>query len=274
MVPTWTYGNWSDCSVTCGTGTQTRTHQCVYTDGTSVTGQCSGDPLVEQNCIQQECPTWTYGNWSDCSVTCGTGTQTRTRQCVNTDGTEANGLCSGDPSVEQNCIQQECPTWTYGNWSDCSVTCGTGTQSRTHQCAYTVGTFADGLCSGDPLVEQNCIQQECPTWTYGNWSGCSVTCGTGTQTRTYQCVHTDGTDPVGQCSGDPLVEQNCIQQECPTWTYGNWSDCSVTCGTGRQSRTHQCVHTDGTFANGLCSGDPLVEQICTQQECTNYSSVV
>ena len=48
-------------------------------------------------------------------------------------------------------------------------------------------------------------------WT--EWSGCSVTCATGTQERTRECVGmAHGGDP---CDGSSLQNRTCFPKECP-----------------------------------------------------------
>lgn len=55
----------------------------------------------------QFCPTWsTWGNFTECSVTCGGGLRTHTRVCVN--GEIGDFGCSGPSSEEEYCEGQVC----------------------------------------------------------------------------------------------------------------------------------------------------------------------
>ena len=50
---------------------------------------------------------WTA--WDTCSVTCGNGTQTRTRDCSNPVPEHGGIDCTGDTSETQTCDQVPCP---------------------------------------------------------------------------------------------------------------------------------------------------------------------
>ncbi len=48
--------------------------------------------------------------WSTCTLTCVSGTQTRTRQCTNPEPLYGGALCSGDSSANQACNEVDCPS--------------------------------------------------------------------------------------------------------------------------------------------------------------------
>ena len=50
-----------------------------------------------------------FGDWSDCSATCGGGTQTKTRTCNNPAPAHGGLDCQGESGETQNCNTQECP---------------------------------------------------------------------------------------------------------------------------------------------------------------------
>lgn len=61
---------------------------------------------------------WNVGGWSDCSVPCGGGTQTRSVTCRRNDGqTVADSLCTkyvgGKPAASQSCNTQSCAECRY-----------------------------------------------------------------------------------------------------------------------------------------------------------------
>ena len=50
-----------------------------------------------------------YGDWSECSVKCGGGTQSRSRTCDNPAPAAGGAKCEGDAKEEQTCNTESCP---------------------------------------------------------------------------------------------------------------------------------------------------------------------
>ncbi|XP_066919223.1 SCO-spondin-like [Clytia hemisphaerica] len=279
----WT--DWGACSLTCGTGTQERTRTCTNPAPEHGGDPCTGDLSESQNCNTEPCPPvdggWTeWTDWGECSVTCGTGTQARTRTCTNPTPANGGDTCTGDTSESQDCNINPCPVdggWTdWATWGTCSLTCGTGTQARSRTCTNPTPDNGGDPCTGDESESQNCNTDPCPIdggltdWT--DWGACSLTCGTGTQERTRTCTNPapeHGGDP---CTGDLSESQNCNTEPCPPvdggWTeWTDWGECSATCGTGTHARTRTC--TNPTPANGgdTCTGDTSESQDCNTETC-------
>ncbi|EPB70350.1 thrombospondin type 1 domain protein [Ancylostoma ceylanicum] len=86
----------------------------------------SGDPVP---CEMNE---WTP--WGQCSVTCGRGKKTRTRQ-IKTFPRNGGTPCPEHLIQELRCELRPCPSTkcragSWSRWSRCSVTCGEGVQTR------------------------------------------------------------------------------------------------------------------------------------------------
>jgi len=276
------WGSWSDfgsCTLSCGTGTQTR-NRTQTTLAANGGANCTGNSTGTQNCNTQNCPIpCQWGAWTAfgaCSVSCGGGSKTQTRsisQPALYGGLDCN---PSDGSNSTSCNPQNCPidcTWNaYGAWSNCSVSCGGGTQyqNRTSNAAQ----YGGQNCSGSSSQVQPCNTQGCPVdcqWSdWGNWTSCSVSCNGGvrTQSRTVlvaslngglQCNLTDDTK-LGTCGTNP----------CPIdCVWGSWSDfntCTKTCGTGNQTRTR--VQTTLAQYGGVnCTGNTSEVQNCNTQGC-------
>jgi hypothetical protein len=187
----------------------------------SMTGTCIPQYRYVDDCMipcPVDCATSDWTEWSACSASCGTGTQTRTRSV--TVPPEHGGAACGSLEETQNCNTQACPvdcaTSDWTEWSACSASCGTGTQTRTR--SVTVPPEHGGAACGSLEETQNCNTQACPVdcatsdWT--EWSACSASCGTGTQTRTRSV--TVPPEHGGAACGSLEETQNCNTQACPS----------------------------------------------------------
>ncbi|KAM6108535.1 adhesion G protein-coupled receptor B2 [Pterocles gutturalis] len=223
----------------------------------------TGDPAAEE-----------WSQWSVCSLTCGQGSQVRTRSCVSSPyGT----LCSGLLRETRTCNNTAtCPVpgaWEeWSPWSLCSVTCGRGARTRTRRCAAP--RRGGNACEGPELQAKPCNIASCPVegqWLeWGAWSRCSVTCANGTQQRTRKCsVATHG---WGECRGAHADARECSNPTCPTdskWgPWNHWSLCSKTCDTGWQRRFRMC---EGTGVQGYpCEGTGEEVKTCNEKKCPAY----
>ncbi len=143
---------------------------------------------------------WSIGQYSECSNICGGGTKTRSVVCQRSDGqTVPDANCSEPkPTSEESCNNQACPIYSWDTslgWSECSATCGGGTQTRTVLCRDDGGNLADeAFCpTPKPDVSQTCNADPCYNyaWQVGEYGACSATCGDGTQDREVKCYRND-----------------------------------------------------------------------------------
>ena len=106
---------WSSCSNSCvSIGiSSTRTRTRSFIQGNDLGQSCDIYPAEQmEHCNKPHCPidghwsVWT--NWSSCSVTCGDGTQSRSRSCQ---GRRYGGrTCSGSSTDRKYCSSTFCPS--------------------------------------------------------------------------------------------------------------------------------------------------------------------
>ena len=139
------WSGWGACSVSCGGGTQTRT--CDNPAPANGGAACSGS--ASQACNTGGCPVdggWSsYGSWGSCSVSCGGGTQTRSRTCTNPAPANGGASCSGSATESQSCNTAACPVNGVCN-NATQFSCTTG--SSTANVAGSCGGNSTWTCSG------------------------------------------------------------------------------------------------------------------------------
>ncbi|XP_034753618.1 adhesion G protein-coupled receptor B3 isoform X2 [Etheostoma cragini] len=211
-----------------------------------------------------------WSQWSSCSVTCGQGSQVRTRTCVTPYGTH----CSG-PLRESRVCNNTAPCPVHGVWEEwspwslCSFTCGRGHRTRTRMCAPP--QHGGRACDGPETQTKLCNIALCPVdgqWQeWSSWSDCSVTCANGTQQRTRQC--SAAAHGGSECRGHWAESRECHNPDCTAngqWNpWGPWSGCSKSCDGGWQRRVRVC---QGAAVTGQqCDGNGEEVRKCSDQRC-------
>ncbi|XP_060079617.1 scavenger receptor cysteine-rich type 1 protein M130-like isoform X3 [Ylistrum balloti] len=262
------------CSVTCGIGTQLRFLTCQ--------GFGCVPKSETATCFLMACSVdgqWgSWSSWTSCTVTCGSGTRARSRQC-NNPAPAHNGLsCPGDGHESEECTAGiTCPVdgawglWT--SWVSCSASCGYGSRTRSRQCNNPAPAHNGHSCIGDGQESEECtagiicpIDGQWGLWT--EWTVCSVSCENGTRTRSRQCNNPAPAHNGRLCPGDKQTSEDCtVGITCPIdgqWgSWNTWTSCSVSCENGIRIRYRQC-NNPAPAHNGLsCWGDNSNEEECS-----------
>ncbi|XP_050823286.1 A disintegrin and metalloproteinase with thrombospondin motifs 7 [Gopherus flavomarginatus] len=170
----WQYGSWTKCTATCGAGVQRQIVHCVEKMA-GIVEERYCDSLTrpddkQRTCSEEPCPArWWVGEWQKCSAPCGeAGLMKRTVLCIQSvwldeqralQHTECQNLSKPDATAPCN-RDILCPAqWAVGNWSECSVTCGNGTQRRLVYCSNNTRTTCD--LTQRPLSETTCSLKQC-----------------------------------------------------------------------------------------------------------------
>ncbi|XP_030639761.1 properdin [Chanos chanos] len=209
------WGNWEPCTGTCKTEgreppQQRRSRTCTNPAPSSQPRgrHCEGSATEPRAC--QHLPFCAVpGNWgpwthsSPCSVTCGVGLETKTRECNSPPPKHGGQPCQGNGIKKDICNTKEpCPVdgeWSsWEPWGACenkatrSIRCRKreGSQKRERWCERD---WSGEYCKGDIVAYRSCFDiQDCKMkhyWTeWSEWGLCHPPCGPGSnRTRKREC---------------------------------------------------------------------------------------
>ncbi|KAJ7389347.1 hypothetical protein OS493_032204 [Desmophyllum pertusum] len=286
------HGGWSTwsvstpCSVTCDSGVEILSRTCTNPAPKHGGTACKGAPRKQQACTKNSCPI--HGGWSNwsvstpCSVTCGSGVEILSRTCTNPAPKRGGTACTGAPQKEQACTKKPCPIHGVdGGWSSwsvltpCSVTCGNGIEILSRTCTNPAAKHGGTSCTGAPRKEQACTKNPCSIdggWSsWSTWTTCSQSCGRGFQERSRSCTHPAPSNGGKTCQGAARESHGCNTQSCPVhggWSkWGNWAECSVTCGAGVMSRERHCDNPVPAYGGRRCEGSNNDSKSCSTDVC-------
>jgi len=271
------FGEWSECSVSCGEGTQSRTR--TITQDPLLNGTACPELEETRACNTQDCPVMPQP--TSCEDSYWTGA------CTACPGYWYQGCEDGYTGVAErgcgilgceiqcrydsdDCVDVNCEVSDFGEWSECSVSCGDGTQTRTR--TITQDPLLNGNACPELVETRACNNQECPQPSGGcadsYWTGeCTACPGYWYQgcRDGYDKFAERGCGTLGceiQCRNE---NAECVDVDCEVSDFGEWSECSETCGDGTQTRTRTI--TQDPMHNGAACPELVETQTCKIQEC-------
>uniref|UniRef100_A0A6Q2ZJT3 Adhesion G protein-coupled receptor B3 n=1 Tax=Esox lucius TaxID=8010 RepID=A0A6Q2ZJT3_ESOLU len=214
-----------------------------------------------------------WSQWSSCSVSCGQGSQVRTRTCVSSYGSH----CSG-PLRESRVCNNTVPCPVHGVWEEwspwslCSFTCGRGHRTRTRMCAPP--QHGGRACDGPETQSKLCnialyctgrgqMLNQIEIW--GIWRA-------GQHLELFIVIMFLKPFLNNVCSvAGPIIllkEASVIREYHSNgqWNpWGPWSGCSKSCDGGWQRRARVC---QGAAVTGQqCEGTGEEVRKCSDQRC-------
>ncbi|XP_023348017.1 uncharacterized protein LOC111716763 isoform X2 [Eurytemora carolleeae] len=250
-----------------------------------VTVECSesGPPV---DCL------WSgYNTWSTCSSTCGQGEQFRERKVLQP--ARAGGRqCIGDVRETRSCTSRPCPRsceWgEYEPWSDCSKTCGGGTQQRRRQISRRADP-GGAECDGKPVDVRFCNTQVCSTETESdpdtdedletnsiNGIRFPEKSLRNATEQSFKVNISSSKDSISATEKIPITIKESIKAgeenkksaelECIWSQWGSWSRCTRGCGVGIQKR-FRLLLVGPEIQEQTCPGATQEVRICNRHSC-------
>ncbi|XP_043922260.1 SCO-spondin-like [Protopterus annectens] len=275
---TWTeWTPWSSCSKTCfydvnDLGVQRRFRFCNSAPRNKT--ECTGESEEKQFCSTQPCPVvggWSqWSKWSECTTTCDSGIQTRSRICNNPIPGHGGPDCLGPYIQTRDC-----------NTMPCKEICPENMQYQTAEDCISKGGACPRIC----LDVTSTV--ECATICY---DGCYCTEGLFLQNDTcvlqsdcmcyyqgelYQPGQTIQGDPCNNCTCS-FGKMECGSVLCPVdcgwsvWT--SWSSCSKTCDVGTRRRYRSGTNPPAAHGGKDCQGSNIQIEFCSLKPCKRPAS--
>uniref|UniRef100_S4R6S8 SCO-spondin n=1 Tax=Petromyzon marinus TaxID=7757 RepID=S4R6S8_PETMA len=159
--------------------------------------------------------------------------------------------------AEKPCADGSCAWSVWSAWSSCSASCDSGTRTRFRSSITSGSEGASSTCQGERSQVKPCDLGSCPPLCrHGNWE------------RYLGDVWLEGECEQCQCTPEGSFCQviDCRDYEhCFYWA--PWSDCTTSCGTGKQIRTRACINPPPRNNGTACQGPSLENQECATAPC-------
>ncbi|XP_049533835.1 A disintegrin and metalloproteinase with thrombospondin motifs 15 isoform X5 [Anopheles darlingi] len=279
----WNMSSWMECDQPCS-GKRRRTAICFNADTEQEVSPDNCSESVKPQDLYEPCNTQCKFYWepgrTDCSVPCGNGTMLVEYRCVRSyletgqkeyiDSSHCKGIQKPIGSREQCTGSCKEAVWSYSPWN-------TPSHNPLHFLYGVKPNQHMKTVDYQPSVEQKLPAPSSPpqppsppvsyaySWKVGPWTNCSAECDGGFKKRVVYCHSSIGQKVDDRyCSNNgtrPPDQINCANVRCPTWSFGQWSQCNEEC---KRSRQVQCLDHRGKPSDQCATKlkPPTVESCC------------
>ncbi|XP_075443351.1 thrombospondin type-1 domain-containing protein 7A [Ascaphus truei] len=289
----WQLGRWNQCKPVilrtsekptgCTTGEegiQTREVMCLQKATSaeaddSICEYFEPKPRLEQGCLipcPQDCIVSEFSSWSECSKSCGSGLQHRTRHVVAT--AQFGGSACPNLTEFQNCQSSPCQgeesmySLSVGPWSSCSMPHSRQVRQVGKRGKNRERTKEREKAVKDPeereLIKKKRNQNRKNRQENRYWD-----IQIGYQTRLVSCMHKNGkTAALSFCQQEtlPITFQSCVvDKECQVSEWSDWSACAKVCDIASPGGNRTRKRTIKQFQIGSANECPNLQE--TEQQC-------
>lgn len=268
----------SPCSKSCGAGTRAYSKRLYRYPMWG--GKACGPTHKVQKCNAHGCPvdcqTSPWGSCSECDATCGGGMHTCKRtvmQRAKRGGKACPAVLRSKFACNTHACPVDCMVSAWEKWSLCTKSCGAGTQSRFRtvvQQAALGGKACPPREAHRKCNHDKACPVDCRMSSWGAWSKCSKSCGSGVSTRLRQI--TDHSTFGGHRCPAWMETNKCNVHACPVdckvSAWSAWSQCSKSCGGGEAFMRKEILVLP---ANGgvACDANLIKRRACNGHKCVN-----
>jgi len=230
-------------------GQQRQRHRTVLKEPTNGGEPCAGMLNETGSCQEHmmkvvDCSLKEWSPWTTCSVSCGGGYKTRTRD-IKTLASFGGKACLGDLTELADCNSQtctkkdiDCELTDWADWTSCE-----GMTTRFRLRGLVREPQGNGKhCTGALKEAEACSDiVDCQVTEWSSWDQCDKSCGGGQQTRAREVAK----NPRGggqECPTQLVMTRGCNEDPCDTedckvseWTA--WGECDASCGLGTMKRS-------------------------------------
>uniref|UniRef100_A0A3Q2QHI6 SCO-spondin n=1 Tax=Fundulus heteroclitus TaxID=8078 RepID=A0A3Q2QHI6_FUNHE len=247
---------WSQCSVSCGAGLQSRYRFCSSPQQSGSGLPCLGPHREDQVCIITPCDLdggWSqWSDWTECTKSCGGGIQSRRRHCDSPTPEGDGNYCEGLGTEVRACNTDHCPVPPCSKvpgtvFSSCGPSCPRSCDDLSH-CEWHCEPGC--YCTEGKVLSRNgtvCVaRDDCPC----------LDINTGHRVEPGESI--EASDGCNNCTCES-GKFNCSTQPCPVsggWCeWSEWTPCSRTCGAESVSRYRSCNCPEPKAGGEPCPGE-------------------